>query len=286
MLVFLCASGLALWACGSSNPTSPGTGSGLPSNVTGVVSGATGLGSTPTTGSAQTGTAPSATSGGLGASASSGTSATAGGGNEVSVSAGGAPFNTVFVSVGSSSSAAASGLGRTRAETVASGFYEISLPIAVTSIAIGLTYASSLPASGFDLLIQVANGSSVGAVTTLHKAVSTTALVEITGIVFATDAPTAGPTFPIDPLPGAIVSTSLDSHTATTDVSGGFDLQTGTLTSATGSSCYTITIAFPGIASYSLQGLWGTFVSNQIFVMSPPTPSAKTIQSCTPSSAR
>lgn len=278
VVALACGCGLALPACGSTSPS--GSGSNFPSSVTGVISGATGLGSTPTTGTVQSGTPPGPTSGGGGASASSGTTATGGGGNEVTVSGGGAPFNTVFVSAGTSSGAATSALGggRTRAETLASGFYEINLPAAVSSVAIGLTYASPLPSTGFDLLIQVANGSSsVSTSTTVHKTVSPTAVVELTGIVFAE----TGRTTPIDPLPSAVVSTSLDSHTATTDTTGAFDLQTATPTSNASVSCYTVTITFPGIAPYSVTGQWGSFPSNQVFVMIPPTP-----KSITPCAAR
>jgi hypothetical protein len=248
--------------------------------VSGVVSGATGLGSTPTTGSVQGGTAPGATSGGPAASASGGSPATSGGGDEVTVSAGGTPFQTVFVSAGSSGSGAVSGFGAglARVETVASGFYQISLPSAVTSVALGLVYASNLPSSGFDLLIQVANGTSVGPVATLHKSVTTGNFVEVTGIVFATlSQRTAGPGLPVNPVAGAVVSTSLDSHTATTDAAGGFNLQTGTAATSS-TACYTITITFPGLPTYSVHGLWGDLATNQIFVMSPPSPTS--IQSC------
>jgi hypothetical protein len=268
------ACALLAWACGTTSPSST-----LPSNVSGVVSGATGLGSTPTTGSLQGGTAPPA-NGGPAANASGGSPATSGGGDEVTVSAGGAPFQTVYVSAGSSGSAAASGVraGLTRAETVASGFFQISLPTAVTSLAIGLTYASNLPSSGFDLLIQVANGTSVGSVATLHKSVTTGNVVEVTGIVFANlSLGTSGPGRPVNPVAGAVVSTSLDSHTATTDAAGGFDLQTGT-TATTSTQCFTITITSPGLPTYSVHGLWGAQVTNQIFVMSPPSPSS--LQSC------
>jgi hypothetical protein len=246
--------------------------------VSGVVSGATGLGSTPTTGTVQGGTAPGATSGGPAASASSGSSATSGGGDEVSVSAGGTPFQTVFVSAGSSGTGAVavSGLGASsaRVETVASGFIQISLPSAVTNLAIGLAYASNLPSTGFDLLIQVANGTSVGPVATVHKVVTTSNFVEVSGIVFATVSQrTAGPGLPVNPVAGAVVSTSLDSNTAKTDAAGGFKLQTGTV-APSGSPCYTITITSPGLPTYSVHGLWGGQVLNQIFVMSPPSPSS------------
>jgi hypothetical protein len=244
--------------------------------VSGVVSGATGLGSTPTTGTVQGGTAPPA-NGGPAASASGGSPASSGGGDVVTVSAGGTPFQTVDVSAGSSGSGAAVsslGGGLARAETVASGFIQISLPSAVTSLDIGLTYASNLPSSGFDLLIQVANGTSVGTVATLHKAVTTSNFNEVTGIVFATvSQKTAGPGVPTNPLSGAVVSTSLDSHTATTDAAGGFNLQTGTL-ATTSTQCYTITITFAGIPTYSVHGLWGNQPTNLIFVMSPPSPGA------------
>lgn len=268
------ASGCALvaWACGTTSPSSS-----FPSNVSGVISGATGLGSTPTTGTVEGGTAPGATAGGPASNASGGSPATSGGTDEVTVSAGGTPFQTVFVSAGSNGSAATSGFGGglARVETVASGFIQISLPSAVTSVAIGLTYASNLPSSGFDLLIQVANGTSVGPVATLHKSVTTGTFVEVTGIVFATvSLGTVGPGRPVNPVAGAVVSTSLDAHTATTDAAGGFVLQTGT-TATTSTQCFTITITSQGLPTYSLHGLWGPqATTNTIFVMSPPSPSS------------
>lgn len=258
---------LVAGACGTSS-TNPS----LPSNVSGVVSGVTTVGPTPVTGSVQSGSAPAPNTG-PSVGATSGSTASGGGTNVVTVSSGGGPFQTVFVSTGSGS-VAASALGHGSAEAVASGFYEINLPSPVTSVSLDVSYASTLPGAGFDLLIQAATGTIAGPVTTLHKTVSSIQLVEITGQVFATvrvNGPSA-PSTPINPVAGAVVSTTLDSRTATTDASGTFDLQTSTAVSSNQSSqCYTITITAPGLPTFNVHGLWGGEPSNQVFILSPPS---------------
>jgi hypothetical protein len=259
---------LVVGACGTSS-----TGPSAPSSVSGILGGVGTVGPTPVTGSLQNGVAPTPNSGPP-IGATSGSSASGGSTNVVTLSSGGGPFQTVFVSTGSGS-VAASALGRGRAETVASGFYEIDLPSPVSSLSLDVSYASTLPGAGFDLLIQAATGTVVGPVTTLHKTVSAIQLVEITGQVFATvqkNGPGIANT-PIDPVAGAVVSTSLDSRTATTDASGTFDLQTTTAVSSNQSSqCYTITITAPGLPTFSVHGLWGGTPSNMVFTLSPPSP--------------
>jgi hypothetical protein len=267
LIASLVAGALVVGACGASS-TSPS----VPSNVSGVVSSVGTIGPTPVTGSLQNGSAPTPNTG-PSVGATSGSTAGGGGTNVVSVSSGGGPFQTVFVSTGSGP-VATSALGHGRAETVASGFYEIDLPSPVSSVSLDVSYASTLPAAGFDLLIQAATGTIVGPVTTLHKTVSPIQLVEITGQVFAT-VQKNGPgiaSSPIDPVAGAVVSTTLDSRTATTDASGTFDLQTSTAVSSNQSSqCYTITITAPGLPTFSVHGLWGGEPSNQVFILSPPS---------------
>jgi hypothetical protein len=272
----LAAGALVAGACGSSSTS---TGPSVPSSVSGVVSGVSTIGSTPVSGSLQNGSAPTPTTG-PSVGATSGSTASGGSTNVVTVSSGGGPFQTVFVSTGTGP-AAASAIGHVSAETVASGFYQINMPSPVISVSLDVSYASSLPGAGFDLLIQVATGTAAGPVTTLHKAVSAISFVEITGQVFATwrvNGPNT-PNTPINPVSGAVVSTSLDSRTATTDASGTFDLQTSTAVSSNQSSqCYTLTITAPGLPTYSLFGLWGGSPSNQVFILSPPVPSR--IQGC------
>jgi hypothetical protein len=260
----LAAGALIVGACGTSS-----TGPSLPSNVSGVVSSVGTIGPAPVTASLQNGSAPTANTG-PSVGATSGSTASGGSTNVVTVSTGGSPFQTVFLSTGSG-------------PTVASGFYQVSLPSPVVSVSLDVSYASTLPGAGFDLLIQAATGTVVGPVTTLHKTVSAVQLVEITGEVFAT-LQIGGPGIPntpINPVVGAVVSTSLDSRTATTDASGTFDLQTNTaVSSSTSSECYTITITAPGLPTYSQFALWGR-PSNQVFVLSPPAPT--NVPSCSSS---
>ncbi len=264
----LAAGALVVGACGTSS-----TGPTVPSNVSGVVSGVSSVGSTPVTGSLQNGSAPTPNTG-PSVGATSGSTASGGGTNVVTVSSGGGPFQTVFVSTGSGS-VAVSALGHGSAETVAAGFYQISLPSPVTNVSLDVSYVRTLPSAGFDLLIQVATGAIVGPVTTLHKAVSANPVIEITGQVFS-GVRTGIAFFPSTPVAGAVVSTSLDSRTTTTDASGIFDLQTSTVVSA--NPCYTINITAYGLRTYSVHGLWGAFPSNQIFTLSPPQPT--NIPSC------
>jgi hypothetical protein len=239
--------------------------------VSGVVSGVGTIGPTPVTGSLQNGSAPTPNTG-PSVGATSGSTASGGGTNVVTVSSGGGPFQTVLVSTGSGPAAVAA-FGRGSAETVASGFYEIDMPSPVTSVSLDVSYASTLPGAGFDLLIQAATGTIVGPVTTLHKTVSAIELVEITGQVFGTlEFESGGRDTPMNPVAGAVVSTSLDSRTATTDASGTFDLQTTiAVSSSLSSQCYTITITAPGLPTYSQFALWG-HPSNQVFTLSPPSP--------------
>jgi hypothetical protein len=267
LIASLVAGALVVGACGASS-TSPS----VPVNVSGVVSSVGTIGPTPVTGSLQNGSAPTPNTG-PSVGATSGSTAGGGGTNVVTVSSGGGPFQTVFVSTGSGP-VATSALGHGSAETVASGFYEIDLPSPVSSVSLDVSYASTLPGAGFDLLIQAATGTIVGPVTTLHKTVSPILLVEIIGQVFATvqkNGPGIANT-PIDPVAGAVVSTTLDSRTATTDASGTFDLQTSTAVSSNQSSqCYAITITAPGLPTFSVHGLWGGEPSNQVFILSPPS---------------
>ena len=88
-----------------------------------------------------------------------------------------------------------------------------------------------------------------------------------------------GATCYLDPLPGATVSTTLDSATATTDGAGNFDLTT-TLPRSKIDECltYTITITAPGHPTYSVntRGFSGNQQEGsqhrQLFSISPPSP--------------
>ncbi len=88
-----------------------------------------------------------------------------------------------------------------------------------------------------------------------------------------------GATCYLEPLAGAIVSTTLDSATATTDGAGNFDLTT-TLSRSRIDECltYTITITAAGHPTYTVNvgGFSGNAQGNEtrtLFAISPPVPS-------------
>ena len=83
---------------------------------------------------------------------------------------------------------------------------------------------------------------------------------------------------PNDPVVGGVVSTSLDSATATTDGQGRFELVTTTVLKRNECRNYTITITASGLPTYSLTANWGGGPSDQRFNLIPPQPSS--IQSC------
>lgn len=72
-----------------------------------------------------------------------------------------------------------------------------------------------------------------------------------------------------NPVSGAVVSTSLDSQTATTDLTGHFSLQTQTQTGTNG-GCYTIKIVASGYPTFSVLGQWGDNPTNQTFILNNP----------------
>lgn len=86
----------------------------------------------------------------------------------------------------------------------------------------------------------------------------------------------AGPCVNTEPIGGAIVSTSLDSVTTTTDGSGAFDLKTNAPESKGGCNVYTLTVTAAGHPTYSMAAAWGTHPVNQDIVLSPPSPSVFT----------
>jgi hypothetical protein len=80
------------------------------------------------------------------------------------------------------------------------------------------------------------------------------------------------------PVAGAVVSTSLDATTATTDASGSFRLVT-TTPNANVPECmrWTLTITAAGHPTYSLNAAWGPSDAKppaQKFSLSPPSPTA------------
>jgi len=70
------------------------------------------------------------------------------------------------------------------------------------------------------------------------------------------------------PVQGALVSTFLDSQTATTDATGHFFLQTNTLAEYS-SIPYTITIFASGYQAYSVEHTWGDHPIDQVFYLNP-----------------
>ncbi len=68
----------------------------------------------------------------------------------------------------------------------------------------------------------------------------------------------------INPIAGAVVSTSLDSQTATTDAAGHFFLQTSTLANYS-TTPYTITITKTGYPTFSQLWGWGDHPTGQTF---------------------
>ena len=96
--------------------------------------------------------------------------------------------------------------------------------------------------------------------------------VQMSGTVYGHFRPSAsgfGPGVYSVPVAGALISTSLDSATATTDASGNYSL----LTQTPRESCqpFTVTIRAAGRPTYSDLGTWAT--TGQIFALDPPTPS-------------
>ena len=119
--------------------------------------------------------------------------------------------------------------------------------------------------------------AAAGAVVAVKAASEDGKPVDISGQVFArfgiNPANTGGPGLYSNPVVGGVVSTSIDATTATTDGEGRFHLVTRTAVSDDVAQCYTITITASGLPTYSLTGGWGQQPNDQIFSLSPPSPS-------------
>lgn len=90
----------------------------------------------------------------------------------------------------------------------------------------------------------------------------------------------AGPATYVDPVSGAVVSTTLDSATTTTDANGFFVLKTNTGPAKNYScSAYTVTITAAGHPTFSVTGTWGSHPKDQVISLTPPQP---TSVSCNP----
>jgi hypothetical protein len=110
--------------------------------------------------------------------------------------------------------------------------------------------------------------------------------VEIDGTVYARCAPgpsPMGPCVATGPVSGAVVGTSLNQSTATTDAAGHFDLKAGLVVQG-GCTPYTITITAAGMGTWSGTGAWGTgHVSGQTFYMADGGPKGPIGVGCTSS---
>ena len=103
-----------------------------------------------------------------------------------------------------------------------------------------------------------------------------TETVRIEGHVYARcvgSSTVAGPCTNTNPVSGAVVSTSLDSVTTTTDASGVFDLKTNAPKSKGGCNTYTLTVTAAGYPTYSQPASWGTHPINQNIVLEQGWPS-------------
>lgn len=82
----------------------------------------------------------------------------------------------------------------------------------------------------------------------------------------------SGPCTNVEPVSGAVVSTSLDSTTAATDASGAFDLKTNAPGSKGGCNVYTLTVTASGHRTYSTAASWGTHPTGQNIVLADGSP--------------
>ena len=260
---------------------------------------ATAVGETTVSATTRAGSPPAAGSGPTAIAASVNQTADAGL-NLVSIQ-GSAPFQTIYLSVGSAETALLTqpGLAPAWAARVGglleaplsaapiqtTGFLQIDLPAAVTSASVIVGFASSLPPS-FEMKVQLgAPGGAVGPGASLPKTLqSGGGLIEIVGVVLSTFGPNpANPTGPGlygPPVAGAVVSTSLDSRTAVTDTNGAFDLLTNT-TNLVGGRCFRLMITAPGFPPYSSDGWIGSNkeTGGVRFTLSPPQP--PNLKNCT-----
>ena len=171
------------------------------------------------------------------------------------------------------------------AAAIPAGFSSAGVVAAAAGSTATAAGGSAAASSGGGGLGTAAIVGGVGAVAAAGAIVAVKALgggtaVRISGQVFARvgSNPTSGPGQNLDPVVGGIVSTSLDSATATTDGQGRFDLVTNTVLERNECRNYTVTITASGLPTYSVTGGWGTAPSDQTFTLSPPNP--RSVQSC------
>jgi hypothetical protein len=159
---------------------------------------------------------------------------------------------------------------------VANDYLQIDLPAPATVTDIAVNYPDSLPSGSFDLRIQIAApGGAVGGVTTAPKTVTLRPVVTMVGVVLSTFGPNPanrqGPGLYGPPVSGAVISTSLDSKTTTTNANGAFEPQTDTASSV--GNCFRLTISAPGFPTYSTGGWKGNSAKTPVtFTLAPPQP--------------
>jgi hypothetical protein len=139
--------------------------------ITGVTAVATN-----TAASQQSGAPPSAVSGGPTATITGNGNTVNGGSNAYTV-IGSAPAQRVFVSVGNVSGNGNGGGGLspsavTNAATDADGFWQLDLPTAVTTVQLIVSFGRDIPASKFDIRVQIANAAgTVGTAASITQTV-------------------------------------------------------------------------------------------------------------------
>jgi hypothetical protein len=168
------------------------------------------------------------------------------------------------------------------AAAVPAGFASTGVVTAGSGTAASAAGAASGGGGGFPtglVLGAVGVAGAAGAAVAITSGKDGPKHLEIHGEVFATLASGPTPGVGVDPVAGAIVSTSLDGTTATTNGSGRFDLVTQ---SPEGDECtvYTITIVAAGHPTYSVTAPWGRSLGTGkpiTFSLSPVFPSVTAI---------
>ena len=144
-----------------------------------------------------------------------------------------------------------------------------------TGAAAGAGAAGASGGGGLGTTALVVGGAGIaavgGAAVVATSGGSTEGPIRLAGYVYSTVSYLTGSPVYGSPVVGAVVSTSLDSVTGTTDATGHFDMMT---TRGKGVCPYTITIQAAGFPTYSVTGGWGDGAPpEQTFVLSPPSPS-------------
>lgn len=284
----LCASALG-FACGGS-PAGPSIAPPV-TTLDAVISTAVTVDGAAITAVSHQGAPPAAGAGPV-VSAATSSRAAAGNFNLITIDSG-SPFQVIYISVGnvapkSGLFAVFTALGQLLEKPLSAAndpanYLEITLPAPTTSAEVGVSYDGTLlqTASSFELRVQAAaSGGPAGPIASAAKVV-TESKVEMVGVVYQRLALNPvnprGPGVLVDPVQGAVVSTSLDSRTTLTDKNGAFDLETDTV--STVGRCFVLTITAAGSPVYSTDGWGGNKMTGPVtFTLSPPSPT--NVQGC------